>query len=139
MKRKAHVIWRGDGENGSGEFSTGSGAIKNLPYDFKMRFKNDDGQFGTNPEELIAAAHASCFNMKLSFVLNENGFSPDSLETDSVLTFVDGVVESIDLSLKAKISEITEDKFLECANEAKENCPISGLLNCNISLNSRLL
>tara|TARA_B100000530_G_C15896473_1_gene463596 strand:+ start:871 stop:1290 length:420 start_codon:yes stop_codon:yes gene_type:complete len=139
MKRKAHVIWRGDGENGSGEFSTGSGAIKNLPYDFKMRFKNDDGQLGTNPEELIAAAHASCFNMKLSFVLNENGFSPDSLETDSVLTFVDGVVESIDLSLKAKISEITEDKFLECANEAKENCPISGLLNCNISLNSRLL
>ena len=139
MKRKAHVIWRGDGENGSGEFSTGSGAIKNLPYDFKMRFKNDDGQLGTNPEELVAAAHASCFNMKLSFVLNENGFSPDSLETDSVLTFVDGVVESIDLSLKAKISEITEDKFLECANEAKENCPISGLLNCNISLNSRLL
>ena len=139
MKRKANVIWRGDGENGSGEFSTGSGAIKNLPYDFKMRFKNDDGQLGTNPEELIAAAHASCFNMKLSFVLNENGFSPDSLETDSVLTFVDGVVESIDLSLKAKISEITEDKFLECANEAKENCPISGLLNCNISLNSRLL
>ena len=139
MKRKAHVIWRGDGENGSGEFSTGSGAIKNLPYDFKMRFKNDDGQFGTNPEELIAAAHASCFNMKLSFVLNEKGFSPDSLETDSVLTFVDGVVESIDLSLKAKISEITEDKFLECANEAKENCPISGLLNCNISLNSSLL
>ena len=139
MKRKAHVIWRGDGENGSGEFSTGSGAIKNLPYDFKMRFKNDDGQLGTNPEELIAAAHASCFNMKLSFVLNENGFSPDSLETDSVLTFVDGVIESIDLSLKAKISEITEDKFLECANEAKENCPISGLLNCNISLNSRLL
>ena len=139
MKRKAHVIWRGDGENGSGEFSTGSGAIKNLPYDFKMRFKNDDGQLGTNPEELIAAAHASCFNMKLSFVLNENGFSPDSLETDSVLTFVDGVVESIDLSLKAKISEITEDKFLEYANEAKENCPISGLLNCNISLNSRLL
>ena len=104
-----------------------------------MRFKNDDGQLGTNPEELIAAAHASCFNMKLSFVLNENGFSPDSLETDSVLTFVDGVVESIDLSIKAKISEITEDKFLECANEAKENCPISGLLNCNISLNSRLL
>ena len=139
MKRKANVIWRGDGENGSGEFSTGSGAIKNLPYDFKMRFKNDDGQLGTNPEELIAAAHAGCFNMKLSFVLNENGFSPDSLETDSVLTFVDGVVESIDLSLKAKISEITEDKFLECANEAKKNCPISGLLNCNITLQSTLL
>ena len=80
MKRKAHVVWRGDGENGSGELTTGSGAIKSLPYDFKMRFKNDDGQLGTNPEELIAAAHASCFNMKLSFVLNENGFSPESVQ-----------------------------------------------------------
>ena len=93
MKRKAHVVWRGDGENGSGELTTGSGALKNLPYDFKMRFKNDDGKLGTNPEELIAAAHAGCFNMKLSFVLNENGFSPDHLETVSELTFVDGVVE----------------------------------------------
>jgi osmotically inducible protein OsmC len=77
--------------------------------------------------------------MKLSFVLNENGFSPETLETESVLTFVDGVVESIDLSLSAKVSDISEEKFLECANEAKENCPISGLLNCKISLNSILI
>lgn len=139
MKRKANVVWRGDGDNGSGELTTGSGAVKNLPYDFKMRFKNDEGTLGTNPEELIAAAHAGCFNMKLSFVLNENGFSPETLETNSVLTFVEGVVESIDLTLKAKISEITKEKFLECAEEAKENCPISGLLNCKISLNSTLI
>ena len=104
-----------------------------------MRFKNDEGSLGTNPEELIAAAHAGCFNMKLSFVLNENGFSPETLETNSVLTFVEGVVDSIDLTLKAKVSEITEEKFLECAEEAKENCPISGLLNCKISLNSTLI
>ena len=104
-----------------------------------MRFKNDDGKLGTNPEELIAAAHAGCFNMKLSFVLNENGFSPDHLETESELTFVEGVVKSIDLTLKAKISDITNEKFLACANEAKENCPISGLLNCEISLNSSLI
>tara|TARA_Y100000748_G_scaffold125407_1_gene105210 strand:- start:42 stop:461 length:420 start_codon:yes stop_codon:yes gene_type:complete len=139
MKRKANVVWRGDGENGSGELSTGSGAIKNLPYDFKMRFKNDDGKLGTNPEELIAAAHASCFNMKLSFVLNESGFSPEILETESVLTFIDGVVESIDLSLSAKVPDISDEKFQQCAGEAKENCPISGLLNCKISLNSALI
>ena len=139
MKRKAYVVWRGDGENGSGELTTGSGAIQKLPYDFKMRFKNDDGKIGTNPEELIAAAHAGCFNMKLSFVLNENGFSPESLETESVLTFVDGVVESIELSLSAKVPDISDEKFNECAEEAKDNCPISGLLNCEISLSSTLI
>ena len=138
MKRKAYVVWRGDGENGSGELTTGSGAIQKLPYDFKMRFKNDDGKLGTNPEELIAAAHAGCFNMKLSFVLNENGFSPESLETESVLIFVDGIVESIELSLSAKVPDISDEKFNECAEEAKENCPISGLLNCKISLSSTL-
>lgn len=139
MKRKANVVWKGDGENGSGELTTGSGAIQKLPYDYKMRFKNDDGKLGTNPEELIAAAHAGCFNMKLSFVLNENGFSPESLETESVLTFVDGVVESIELSLSAKVPDISNEKFNECAEEAKDNCPISGLLNCEISLSSTLI
>ena len=139
MKRKAHVVWKGDGENGSGELTTGSGAIQKLPYDFKMRFKNDDGKLGTNPEELIAAAHAGCFNMKLSFVLNENGFSPESLETESVITFVDGVVESIELSLSAKVPDISNEKFNECAEEAKDNCPISGLLKCEISLSSTLI
>ncbi len=110
MKRKAHVVWRGDGDNGSGELTTGSQAIKNLPYDFKMRFKNDEGTLGTNPEELIAAAHAGCFNMKLSFVLNENGFSPEILETDSVLTFVEGVVESIDFIIKSKSTQIYQKR-----------------------------
>ena len=77
--------------------------------------------------------------MKLSFVLNENGFSPESLETESVLTFVDGVVESIELSLSAKVPDISNEKFNECAEEAKDNCPISGLLNCEISLSSPLI
>ena len=139
MKRKAHVVWKGDGENGSGTLTTGSGAIENLPYDFKMRFKNDEGKLGTNPEELIAAAHAGCFNMKLSFVLKESGFTAESLETESILTFVDGVVESIDLSLSAKVPDISDEKFNKCAVEAKENCPISGLLNCKISLSSTLI
>ena len=138
MKRKAHVVWRGDGENGSGELTTGSGALKNLPYDFKMRFKNDDGQLGTNPEELIAAAHAGCFNMKLSFVLNESNFNPKELNTDACLTFEDGAVKSIDLNLSAQIPSISEAEFLKFANEAKENCPISGALSCDINLEAKL-
>ena len=124
MKRKAHVVWRGGGENGSGELSTGSGALKNLPYDFKMRFKNDDGVLGTNPEELIAEDHAGCFNMKLSFVLNESDYVPDELKTDAILTFVDGKIISIDLDLKAKVPGLDKEKFDELAEDAKENCPI---------------
>ena len=139
MKRKVNAIWKGDGADGKGFLSAQSGAFDKMPYSFKTRFENDEGKLGTNPEELIAAAHAGCFNMKLSFVLNENGFSPDHLETESELTFVDGVVESIELTLKAKVSGISNEKFLECAKEAKENCPISGLLNCVISLNSSLI
>ena len=134
MKRTSHVVWNGNGKDGNGTLSTQSGALKNLPYSFKTRFQNDDGKLGTNPEELIAAAHAGCFNMKLSFVLNENDFYPDELITDAELTFVDGVVESIELKLNAKISNISNDKFQELADFAKNNCPVSGLLNCDIKL-----
>ena len=134
MKRTSHVVWNGNGKDGNGTLSTQSGALKNLPYSFKTRFQNDDGKLGTNPEELIAAAHAGCFNMKLSFVLNENDFYPDELITDAELTFVDGLVESIELKLNAKISNISNDKFQELADFAKKNCPISGLLNCDIKL-----
>ena len=134
MKRTAHVVWNGNGKDGNGTLSTQSGALKDLPYSFKTRFQNDDGKLGTNPEELIAAAHAGCFNMKLSFVLNENDFYPDELITDAELTFVDGVVESIELKLNAKISNISYNKFQELADFAKNNCPVSGLLNCDIKL-----
>mgnify|MGYP006236571901 FL=1 len=81
MKRKINAIWNGNGEDGSGFLTAQSGAFNNMPYSFKTRFKNDDGILGTNPEELIAAAHAGCFNMKLSFVLNESNFSPEELNT----------------------------------------------------------
>lgn len=138
MKRKAHVVWRGDGDNGSGELTTGSQAIKNLPYDFKMRFKNDEGTLGTNPEELIAAAHAGCFNMKLSFVLNENNYHPIELNTDAILIFEDGKIVEILLKLIAKVPEISKILFDELVLEAKNNCPISGALNCNISVNATL-
>ena len=134
MKRKVIAIWNGGGADGTGVLTAQSGAFDNMPYSFKTRFENDNGKLGTNPEELIAAAHAGCFNMKLSFVLNENDFYPDELTTDAELTFVDGVVESIELKLNAKISNIGNDKFQELAEIAKNNCPISGLLKCDIKL-----
>ena len=91
MKRTSHVVWNGNGKDGNGTLSTQSGALKDLPYSFKTRFQNDDGKLGTNPEELIAAAHAGCFNMKLSFVLNENDFYPDELTTDAELFTTDRI------------------------------------------------
>tara|TARA_Y100000996_G_scaffold30370_2_gene21611 strand:- start:751 stop:1170 length:420 start_codon:yes stop_codon:yes gene_type:complete len=139
MKRKINAIWKGNGANGDGVLSAQSGAFTNMPYTFKTRFENDNGLLGTNPEELIAAALAGCFNMKLSFVLNESNFSPEELNTDAVLTFEDGKVISIELNLKAKVPSINEDKFIELAQEAKNNCPVSGVLNCEIILNSSLV
>ncbi len=138
MKRKVNALWNGNGIDGKGVLSAQSGAFKNMPYSFKSRFKNDDGVLGTNPEELIAAALAGCFNMKLSFILNDAGFSPKALETDAVLTFKEGVVSSIVLSLKAKVADIEAEKFEALANEAKDSCPISGVLNCNIDLEADL-
>ena len=139
MKRKINAIWKGDGADGTGVLTAQSGAFNNMPYSFKTRFKNDDGTLGTNPEELIAAAHAGCFNMKLSFVLNESDYNPEELNADAVLTFEDGKVISIELNLKAKIPNIDEEKFQELAEEAKENCPISGVLNCDIILKATLI
>ncbi len=139
MKRRINAIWTGDGSNGKGILNAQSGAFNDMPYTFKTRFENDGGTLGTNPEELIAAALAGCFNMKLSFVLNEAKFSPEELNTDAVLIFEDGKILSIELNLKGKVSNITEDKFIELANEAKNNCPISGVLNCEILLNPTLV
>ena len=139
MKRKINAIWKGDGADGTGVLTAQSGAFNNMPYSFKTRFKNDDGTLGTNPEELIAAAHAGCFNMKLSFVLNESNYNPEELNTDAVLTFEDGKIVSIELNLKAKVPNIDEEKFQELAVEAKENCPISGALNCDIILKAALI
>ena len=139
MIRKVNAIWIGDGADGNGVLTAQSGAFEKMPYSFKTRFENDEGKLGTNPEELIAAAHAGCFNMKLSFVLNEAGFSPEELNTDAVLTFEDGKIISIELNLSAKVSGVSEEKFMELAEDAKKNCPISGALNCDIILNPTLI
>ena len=139
MKRKVAAIWKGDGADGSGVLTAQSGAFTNMPYSFKTRFENDNGELGTNPEELIAAAHAGCFNMKLSFVLNESDFHPKELSTQAVLAFEDGKILSIDLNLEAKVPNISPNKFIELAEDAKENCPISGALNCKINLRASLI
>ena len=139
MKRKVNAIWTGGGADGNGVLSAQSGAFEKMPYSFKTRFENDEGKLGTNPEELIAAAHAGCFNMKLSFVLNEAGYSPEELNTDAVLTFEDGKILLIELNLSAKVSDVSKEEFEELAEDAKKNCPISGALNCDIILNPSLI
>ena len=139
MKRKITAIWKGDGPTGTGVLTAQSGAFNNMPYSFKTRFENDNGKLGTNPEELIAAALAGCFNMKLSFVLNESDYVPDELNTDAILTFIDGKIISVDLDLKAKVPGIDKDKFDELAENAKKNCPISEPKNCQINVTGSLV
>ena len=139
MKRNVNAIWNGDGIDGNGFLTAQSGAFNKMPYSFKTRFKNDNGDLGTNPEELIASALAGCFNMKLAFVLNEANLNPTELNTNATLTFVDGSVISVELILKGKVPNLNEEKFIEFAEDAKKNCPISGVLNCEIILNASLV
>jgi osmotically inducible protein OsmC len=135
MKRSANAIWKGTGKEGTGKLSTESGVLKNKKYDFRSRF--DDGTL-TNPEELVAAAHAGCFSMKLSFVLGAAGFTPRKIETTCSITLENGAVTASHLEVKAKVPRMKADKFAECAAEAKETCPISKLLNTTITLNASL-
>ena len=143
MKRKATAVWSGSGKEGKGTLSGPSGVLNQTPYSFAARFANEDGKAGTNPEELLAASHAGCFAMALSFQLGNEGFTPDELHTDAIVTIesVDGgfAITKIDLILKAKIEGIDESKFLEIANAAKEGCPISkALSSVDISLKATL-
>ncbi len=144
MKRKAVATWKGTGLEGSGELTTKSGALKGLPYSYKARFKNEEGIDGTNPEELIAAAHAGCFGMALSFQLVGAGFTPEVLETEGLVNFeeVDGgfKVTGIELNLKAAVPGIKKGQFLELAEKTKKTCPISQLLSSvEITLNAELV
>jgi len=135
MKRTATAVWNGSGKDGNGKLSTQSNVLKQTAYSYKSRFEEGTG---TNPEELIAAAHAGCFTMKLSFVLGAAGFTPDSIETTSTVTLEDGVIKSSQLSVKASVPGISEDKFQECAEDAKANCPVSKALNMQITMNATL-
>ena len=135
MKRTATAVWNGSGKEGSGNLSTQSNVLKQTAYSYKSRFEEGTG---TNPEELIAAAHAGCFSMKLSFVLGAAGFTPESIETTSVVSLEDGVIKSSQLTVKASVPGISEDQFLKCAEDAKANCPVSKALNAQITMNATL-
>ncbi len=136
MKRTATAVWNGSGKDGSGNLTTQSTTLNKTQYSYKSRFEEG---VGTNPEELVAAAHSGCFAMKLSFVLQAAGFTADSLEVTSTVTLDDGAITSSDLVLKAKIPGISQEKFLESAEDAKANCPISKLLNTHITLQASLV
>jgi lipoyl-dependent peroxiredoxin len=135
MKRKATAVWNGSGKDGKGQLTTQSNTLSKTQYSYKSRFEEGTG---TNPEELVAAAHAGCFSMKLSFVLGEAGFTPEQITTDCSITLDNGAVTESELTLKAKVPGITKEKFQECAEDAKANCPISKLLNAKISLQATL-
>jgi osmotically inducible protein OsmC len=131
MKRTATAQWAGSGKEGKGNLSTQSTVLNKTQYSFGSRFEEG---VGTNPEELIAAAHAGCFTMKLSFVLGAAGFTPDNLETTCAIVLDNGAVTSSSLKLTAKVPGISAEQFATAAEEAKVNCPISKLLNTAISL-----
>ena len=135
MKRTASAIWQGTGKEGKGTLSTGSGTLKSTPYNYVMRFEEAPG---TNPEELIAAAHAGCFNMKLSFVLVAGGFTAESLNTTATVTLENGAITSSHLQLKAKVPQLDQAKFLEFVNDAKANCPVSKVLNAAVTVEAVL-
>jgi osmotically inducible protein OsmC len=136
MKRTATANWKGSGKEGKGTLSTASTVLNNTQYSFNSRFA--DG-VGTNPEELIAAAHSGCFAMKLSFSLQEAGFTADDLTVTCAINFENGAIIESALTLKARVPGISKEKFDECAADAKANCPISKLLNTKITLEASLV
>lgn len=135
MKRTGTAVWNGSGKDGKGNLTTQSTTLNKTQYSYKSRFEEG---VGTNPEELIAAAHAGCFTMKLSFVLGGAGFEPESIETTSTVELDNGVITSSHLVVKAKVPGISPEKFDEAAKDAKENCPVSKVLNATITLDASL-
>lgn len=129
MIRQATAVWQGSGKEGNGHLSTQSTVLDKTQYSFNSRFAEG---VGTNPEELIAAAHAGCFAMKLSFNIGGAGFTPESLETNCKITLENGEITQSHLILVAKVAGISADKFAELVADAEKNCPISKLLNTKI-------
>ncbi len=139
MNKTASAHWAGNLKQGKGTISTESGALKDNPYGFNTRFEN---QPGTNPEELIGAAHAGCFSMAFAMLLGEENFTPDSIDTQATVTLEkqsDGfAVTAVHLKMQARIPSIEQSKFDEIADKAKSGCPISKLLNAKITLDATL-
>jgi osmotically inducible protein OsmC len=132
MKRNATAVWKGSGPEGTGTLTTPSGALSNQPYGAKLRFQNEDGKAGTNPEELIAAAHAGCFSMALAFRLTAAGVTAEEIHTEANLDLVKGdggwSIPTIHLTTTVKATGIDDAKFQELAADAKANCPVSKVL-----------
>ncbi|MBV8208275.1 MAG: OsmC family protein [Acidobacteria bacterium] len=139
MQREATAVWSGGLKSGNGTVTGASGAFNQLAYSYRTRFENERG---TNPEELIAAAHAGCFSMALSAQLERNGFTPDEVRTSARVSLEqkDGgwAITRVELDLNARVPGISDDKFRELANAAKAGCPVSKVLNAEITLNARL-
>lgn len=136
MKRNATAVWLGTGKEGKGSLTTQSNVLTNTQYSYKSRFEEG---IGTNPEELVAAAHAGCFSMKLAFYIDGASFKAERLETKCEITIEDGTITSSHLTLNAKIDGISKAKFDELVEEAKKNCPISKLLNTKITVAATLV
>jgi osmotically inducible protein OsmC len=139
MIRKAKAIWHGAGRDGSGNLSTDSGVLAGTPYSFKTRFENEKG---TNPEELIAAAHAGCFTMALAFGLQSAGYKPTELHTEAAVTIEpegDGFrITRSALTLRANVPKLEQAEFRRLAAVAEKNCPVSKVLNAEITLDAEL-
>jgi osmotically inducible protein OsmC len=139
MKKTASAVWQGDLKSGKGTISTESGALKDNPYGFNTRF---EGAPGTNPEELIGAAHAGCFSMALSMMLGQAGLTAERINTTAQVTLDKDdkgfSITAIALTLKAKVPGADNEQFQQIANQAKEGCPVSRVLNAQISLDATL-
>jgi osmotically inducible protein OsmC len=140
MKRSASAVWKGGLQDGKGTVSSDSGVLSNIPYTYKMRFENEKG---TNPEELVAAAHAACFSMALSLFLGQAGMMADSIETKATVSLdqVDGgfSITSSHLQTTVKIPNADHAAFTKAAETAKSGCPISKLLNTKITMDAKLV
>jgi len=136
MQRKATITWHGPGKTGSGHITTASGALERAPFTYGSRFEN---QQGTNPEELIASAHAACFTMKLSFLISDAGFMPTTLETEAEVTLEKDSISQSHLRAKGVVPGITNEKFSELVEYARENCLVSKALRMNITAEAMLM
>ena len=130
MKRQATAVWNGSGKTGNGHLSTQSNVLNKTQYSFTSRFEQG---IGTNPEELVAAAHAGCFSMKLAFVLNAAEMTADEIQTQCEITLENGAITLSHLIVKASVPGITREKLEECVIDAKTNCPISKMYNTTIT------
>lgn len=136
MKRHATAVWKGSLKEGAGHLSTQSGTLEKTQYSFKSRFEEG---VGTNPEELVAAAHSGCFTMQLSAYITEGGFEIESIETKCDINLLEGKIVSSHLTVSAKVKEITNDTFQELVTKAEQNCPISKLFDTEITTTASLV